>query len=77
MSRCWLRDLTTEVTRTRRNFSRTTIAGGEDMDKCFFDRGGECLALEIKKCDGCKFYKDYLTFDREREKSQKFCNRKI
>lgn len=46
------------------------------MDKCFFDRGGECLALEIKKCDGCKFYKDYLTFNREREKSQRILQQK-
>ena len=46
------------------------------MDKCFFDRGNECLALEIKKCDGCKFRKDYLTFDREREKSQRILRNK-
>lgn len=27
------------------------------MNECAFDRGNECVALERKKCEGCRFRK--------------------
>ena len=39
------------------------------MDKCFADRNGECSALKIKDCDGCKFYKTKKEAERGRRQS--------
>ena len=39
------------------------------MDKCFADRNGECSALKIKDCDGCKFYKTKKEAERGRRYS--------
>lgn len=27
------------------------------MRNCFADNGGNCVALKVKKCTGCNFYK--------------------
>lgn len=33
-------------------------------EDCFANKGGKCNALEVARCDGCKFYK---TWQQERE----------
>lgn len=39
------------------------------MRKCFADDGKDCIALKVKECDGCSFYKTEQQVAEERHKA--------
>ena len=41
------------------------------MSNCAFNRKGECIALNIKQCEGCAFFKTTEEVNRGRQKALK------
>ena len=45
-------------------------------EKCVFDLGEKCYALNEKKCQGCNFFKTRQQLDAGRAKAKKLLNEK-
>ncbi len=44
----------------------------KDMQKCFADKEGYCMALEEKECKGCVFFKTKEQQLRDRRKAKEY-----
>jgi hypothetical protein len=41
-----------------------------NSEPCHFDRGGHCVALSRKNCDGCNFFKTTEQADADRQRAE-------